>query len=234
MHILSKIEREKLKKYLWCKDRAWEHEDNLWKKIQTYTPYLKIISWVQCVCICNSLAMNSCHKNSDIDLFVITRKNRLWTARIWLTLLTSLLWIRKTSRKHAWKFCLSFYVTEDEKNFSDIAIDNDIYLSYWLETLIPIINKNNTFEKFVEKNGLEEKYKKSVAKYVCISKSRWWEKCETWKLWDINEYILKKIFLRKTLKNYKKLWKPFGVIISDTMLKFHDQDKRKKIRDAIL
>jgi hypothetical protein len=33
--------------------------------------------------------------------------------------------------------------------------------------------------------------------------------------------------LRKTLKTYERLWKPWWVVISDTMLKFHDNDQRK-------
>jgi hypothetical protein len=35
--------------------------------------------------------------------------------------------------------------------------------------------------------------------------------------------------LPKTIKNYKKLWKPYGIIINDNMLKFHNNDVRKKI-----
>lgn len=46
--------------------------------------------------------------------------------------------------------------------------------------------------------------------------------------------IIRFFLLPKTQKNYLKLWSPDGVIISDTMLKFHDQDKRKLIRDRIL
>jgi hypothetical protein len=51
------------------------------------------------------------------------------------------------------------------------------------------------------------------------------------KKWD---NFLKKIFLPKTLKHYKKLSKPFGVIINDNLLKFHDKDIRKKIKKEIL
>jgi hypothetical protein len=34
------------------------------------------------------------------------------------------------------------------------------------------------------------------------------------------------------LETYEKLWKPWGVVISDTMLKFHDNDQRKVYRDC--
>ena len=41
--------------------------------------------------------------------------------------------------------------------------------------------------------------------------------------------LLKKVFLKKTLNHYNKIWKPYGVIINDNMLKFHNWDIRKKI-----
>jgi hypothetical protein len=46
--------------------------------------------------------------------------------------------------------------------------------------------------------------------------------------------MLQWIFERKTLRQYEKLGKPEWVIITDDMLKFHDKDRRKEIRDAIV
>jgi hypothetical protein len=61
-------------------------------------------------------------------------------------------------------------------------------------------------------------------------------------LLKINDYhpltiinnILKKIFLPKTLKHYEKIWKPYGIIINDNLLKFHNNDIRKKIRKKLV
>jgi hypothetical protein len=48
---------------------------------------------------------------------------------------------------------------------------------------------------------------------------------------SIIESMIRKFWLPHTLGSYKKLWKPWGIIISDTMLKFHDNDQRKIYRD---
>lgn len=112
----------------------------------------RYIPGIQCICICNSLAMNACHENSDIDLFIITQKNRLWTARVFTTLLLTILGQRKTSKHHAGKFCLSFFISEEDLKLEDIAIKNDMYLSYWAATLKPLINRNKTFERFMKAN----------------------------------------------------------------------------------
>ena len=46
--------------------------------------------------------------------------------------------------------------------------------------------------------------------------------------------ICKKIFLWKTLRHYKNLWKPYGVIINNDLLKFHNNDIRKQIKRELL
>ena len=46
--------------------------------------------------------------------------------------------------------------------------------------------------------------------------------------------ILKNIFMPKTINNYKKLWKPYGIIISKHMLKFHNNDIRRQIKKELL
>ena len=45
--------------------------------------------------------------------------------------------------------------------------------------------------------------------------------------------FLKKIFLPKTLKHYNKIGKPYGIIISNIMLKFHNWDIREEIANKI-
>jgi hypothetical protein len=48
------------------------------------------------------------------------------------------------------------------------------------------------------------------------------------------EKIIKNIWLKKTLSTSKKLWNPFWIIINDTILKFHNTDKREIIKDILL
>lgn len=52
-------------------------------------------------------------------------------------------------------------------------------------------------------------------------------------IWLLDK-LLKTMFLAKTLKHYYSLWKPYGVIINDDLLKFHDNDIRVKIQGELL
>ena len=70
-----------------------------------------------------------------------------------------------------------------------------------------------------------EKYK------INVSDKNWNKRIEFYK--KINQFI-RYFLLPKTMGSQIKLWNPEWVIISDMILKFHDQDRRKKIRDTIL
>jgi predicted nucleotidyltransferase len=50
---------------------------------------------IQMVALCNSRAMGEADENSDIDLFIITKKGNLWTARFLVTFVTSFLGVRR-------------------------------------------------------------------------------------------------------------------------------------------
>jgi len=244
MNFYRKDTREKLERYLGVKKNPWEYEIELWEKVSKHNNYFARVPWILWIAVCNSLAMNTAHETSDIDLFIITRRNRLWIARIMMTLLLTITRERKTSSSHAWKFCLSFFITEDHLDFKDIAIKNDIYLAYWINTLKPIINRKNIFEEFRNNNlflldwtaswkalhNWNNKNKKLQKKLIqqLLKTPKLLTYC-----WDICEKLLKSIFLPRTKKSFQKLWKPFWVVIADNILKFHDKDKRKEIRDVI-
>lgn len=233
MYSISKNIHEAFVKEIKIKKDPNELEKTLFQKSVFYFKFIKYIPWIEMIGVCNSLSMLATHPDSDIDLFIITREKRLWTVRILVTLFFFLARAKKTWQNHAGKFCLSFFIDTHSLNLEKIAIKNDIYLFHWLLYLKPIINNNNTYKKLIEENSkwcnLWE-YNKIIEenkKYITYKKNTW----ESGLLWDVFEYILKKVFLKRSLKKYDSLWKPFWVIIDNHMLKFHNEDKRKEISE---
>lgn len=123
---------------------------------------------VQMVALCNSRAMGEAAENSDIDLFIVVRKNNLWTTRFIVTTITSIFGVRRRNthglekrspeyiKRTKDKFCLSFFITENAMNLEGIRLQpNDPYLDRWIYTLVPLINKNAAYEHFMEANGVE-------------------------------------------------------------------------------
>lgn len=52
-------------------------------------------------------------------------------------------------------------------------------------------------------------------------------------LLDAADALLEKILLPRTLRHWEKLGRPWGVVVTASMLKFHDKDRRKEFRDRL-
>lgn len=227
---------QKFKDYFWIQEKPWKWDSIYIKKAKKYIWYIKWIPWLRMIWVWNSTSMNYGTKESDIDLFIVTEKNRMRLVRILITLIFQILWIRKTNKKHAWRFCLSFFVTTDWLDFWNFALENDIYLYFWIIYFKPILDYNNTYDTFLEKNSKWA----DLSQYQDIIKEN--KKCIYYKkdrkkqqpyLLNSIDTVCKKLFFPKTLKHYEKLWKPYGVIIGDDILKFHNNDQRKHITKHI-
>lgn len=208
-----------------------EQFQNVVKKRQ---PIFQHLPCIKAVFLCNSLTFDAVHSNSDIDLFIIANKNRLWLSRLISVFIFHLLNIRGYKNKKYKKFCLSFYVDETATNLYDISLKPyDIYLAYWIANLIPyywnydIISQNQrvksilpSFEKkeyFLETN-LKKSWVKKILDKILLSK-----------FGDILENFVKNIRKPIMIKKHKKNWLPWWEIVSDKMLKFHWKDIRKNI-----
>ncbi len=205
-------------------------------KTNKYIWYIKWIPWLKMIWIWNSISMNTSTEESDIDLFIITSKKRIWFVRLLITFIFTFLWVRKTSKHHAGRFCLSFFCTEKGMNFSNFVLKNDIYLYFWILYLKPILNYDNTYKKFIDSQDWAQfdEYAEIIEwneKYIQYIWNSFWNNSN---LLNICNEILKKIFLPKTLKNYEKLNQPYGIIINEDILKFHNNDKRKEIQKDLL
>lgn len=220
------------KKEFKIKENYSEIEKKYLEKTYKYIKFIKWIPGIKMIWIWNSLAMKSASENSDIDLFIVTEKNSMWFVRIFVTFIFQVLWVRKDDKNHAWRFCLSFFATIDGMVFSNFKIENDIYLYFRIVYFKPIFVKDETYKKFIEKNeswANFDDYKdilkenENFIKY----KSKTFLKFNF--LISFFDKICKKIFLPKTLKHFEKIWKPFGVIINNDLLKFHNNDIRKEI-----
>ena len=211
-----------------------DHEKWLFKRAEKYIKKLAKVPGIEMIAIVNSLSMNATHKNSDIDLFIVTKPNMIWFVRFFCTLI---LWKNGVWRKNediAGNFCLSFFITTESMDFSKIAIENDIYLYYWIYYMKPIISYNETYEEFIKKNSwvdIDSLQKIENTKYIIQKSENHY--IMPWLYRRMNK-IFRHVLKKKSLSTFISLWSPRGVIITDSILKFHDKDRREVIRDYIL
>ena len=117
--------------------------------------YIRKISWIpglRMIAVVNSLSMYATHESSDIDLFVITAKNRMWFVRVLITLVFWLYGVWRYGEDVAGNFCLSFFIEEDAMDMSRIALEDDIYLFFWISYMRPILVVGDTWDRFLAEN----------------------------------------------------------------------------------
>jgi len=100
--------------------------------------------FVRGVAISGSLSKNFADDDSDIDLFIITAKNRLWIARTLMHFFKKFTFL--VNKEHY--FCMNYYIDED-----DLAIhEKNVYTATEVATLIPL-HGDTVFEHFYAANA---------------------------------------------------------------------------------
>lgn len=202
---------------------------------------LKFVPGVKLVAVCNSLAMGNVREASDIDFFIVTAKDRIWLIRLLVTVMTQILGMRRYKSKVNNRVCLSFYITENNLDLEKITLPLDPYFYYWLAALDPILD-NRCFAGFTGENtwlkkylpNFSPKYPHTSRRIEASSLSVFLQKINNLWLYSFIGVWLENsarfIQLKKMSKNKNSLAKADDtrVIISETMLKFHETDRRQE------
>jgi predicted nucleotidyltransferase len=111
-----------------------------------------ILSWfpfVRGIAISGSLSKNYADDQSDIDLFIITAKNRLWLARTLMHCLKKVSFL--VNRQHL--FCMNYYIDEAQLEIEE----KNIYTATEIATLLPL-RGIAAFQDFYKKNAWSRNY----------------------------------------------------------------------------
>lgn len=216
--------------------------DTFIKEINSHWKLYKSLPFVSEIFLCNSITFNALKEDSDIDIFIISKKDAIWRARFFSALFFKILWLKRSLKNKKQKYCLSFYITDDNKNLYPIILKNktDIYLAYRLAHLVPLYHESEKIDNIYKYNPRFSSYLPNHIQDYCIniwndnfswsSKfKRFFEFICGWFIGKLFENFIKIIWhpiLKNKVKNLWNKWK--HIVINDQMLKFHDD-----IRDRI-
>jgi len=84
-----------------------------WKKAKKYVFWLQFLPYVEIIFASGSLALGHTSYDSDLDVLVVTKKGRIWLARLLLILATSFLGVRRTKHEKIApdKICLNHFIS---------------------------------------------------------------------------------------------------------------------------
>lgn len=171
----NKEDKQSFLKYLSLKNNSFDYKSNLYfikgrieiiKKRQEKEKYslekikfakkiiqkISLIPTVYFIGISGALAMKNSDKDDDIDLFVITARNSVWTTRLMIVIALNFLRVyRKRNEENVSnKICLNMLVDNSTLSFSKDR--NDLYTAHEIAQIMPIVNKNKTYERFINSN----------------------------------------------------------------------------------
>ncbi|MFH0952315.1 MAG: hypothetical protein V1838_03960 [Patescibacteria group bacterium] len=228
--VLLRLERNELAR------KKWEIALRGAKILRT-APFVKLIA------VCNTLAINNVKRDSDIDFFIVTEDDRLWTNRFAVTGALEARDLRRHGNKVSDRICLSFYLTKGAIDFRPIMLHQaDPYFAFWIAQLVPLYDNggwqslihNNHWLENIMPNALADPLKPR------IQDNQW-----TWGLRSAREFFLNNWFgdkIEKYLRQVQqfKMKSNAGsvadepdnrVMISKSVLKFHEKDRREEYRE---
>ncbi len=210
------------------------------KKAKRIIWLLRFIPWIKAIFICSSLGFFNAQEKSDIDLLIITSKNGIWSARFWSVGILKILGLRPGSNNvNKDKFCLSYFISEDNLNLEDTRINNfDIHLIYLLSYHLPLYFEDNLWQRFGESNKWIKRYLPNLhgfkhglyADFLIKPCLLWLKRLIRKSQFKWEEKLVKKFQLWYMPKALKEMANQGSrVIINDKMIKLHSNDKRQMV-----
>ena len=220
------------------------------KKARQIARLLGFIPWVKMIGLGNIMGKNNFKEQGDLDFFIITAKNRIWSVRFFAVSLIEILGLRLRKNKKRDKVCLNFFVSEDNLNLEPIALKScselgqgayDIYLAYWIHFLIPLCDRTNTtYRKFLEANKWTKNFLPNIFalhEIACLDSTKQTSSSgPELGLLAMTTGITEKFFCWVQLKIMPKKLKAKAktdsqaVIINDKILKLHTNEGREEYR----
>lgn len=216
-----------------------ETENYLWKRVNRYLKFLRWVPFLRMVAVCNNLSFGKAHANSDIDLFVVAKKGRLFIVRSLLTLILHILGVRRHGKSVTGRFCLSFFIDDSRLNLEDVALEKDIYLAFWIKSLLPILD-DGVSKTFLQQNLWAQYFFEHEKDFVLdysrlINEAslfkRFFGKLLNGRFGDFFEYFLMGWQLKRARRKAEKFKTGSSFVIEKSMLKFHQLDRRPLYRD---
>lgn len=99
--------------------RRWSQ--SIFKKNKKYISLISFLPWIKFIGLTGANAFESCKKTDDVDMFIVTQKNRLWLTYIFIVILSKLLGKRNI-------LCVNYLVDTENLKINQKSYYNAVQL----------------------------------------------------------------------------------------------------------
>lgn len=203
------------------------------RRLRRALSYISLFKSVRAVGAVNSVAWWSTTEKSDIDLFIVTKPNAIWSTRFWIVLPFLLFGVRPGASEEN-PFCFSFFATQHALALDHLRLkDGDHYFAFWLKSIVPVLDRAQCFERMSEQNRWSDAFLPNVSNRVLHPHHRHQSLVVSFPHVGFFEAIYKKIQQKRFPATIKQLMNTDSrVVVNDHVLKFHETDRRAEFERA--
>jgi hypothetical protein len=203
-------------------------------KLKRATRWFSALPSVRAVAACNTLAWHHTTAESDIDLFILVKPGTIWATRLLLVTPFALLGRRPTTEAVAQDpFCFSFFVTSERLCLERLQLSGgDPYLAMWTRSIVPVFDRDNAFAAFAAQNGWAKREVPHASLHARHEELSARETPGIVPGITAFEPVAKRVQSRRLPVQLKHMAnRDSRVIVTDEMLKFHENDRREFYRE---
>ena len=214
------------------REKREKWSQNKLKIAQKVAKWLKLVPTISMVAVTGALAMNNADEEDDIDLLIVTRRDRLWLTRLFTVFLVELVARRRRpgDKKVKDKICLNMFLTEDCLRIP--PKEQNLFSAHEVYQLKPIWDRNEVYQKFLAANRWSKNFLPNVMDIKRLRGSQ--AEKRTTKLTELTNSqkfqclsLLEKIVYQLQLR-YMRPRKTIE-IVEPCRIRFHPQDHQKRI-----
>lgn len=124
-----------------------------WKVLKRLSRFLTLAPFLRLAAVTGSLTAYNTKEESDFDLLIIIKKNRLWLGRLLLTGLVGIMHRRRHGQLTQDRICLNCYLTEESLEITEQIKPRDFHSAQEYGRLTPVLEiKKGLYTDFTQAN----------------------------------------------------------------------------------
>lgn len=215
--------------------------ESKFKKAKRIIAFLALIPHVRMIGVINTLSYSNARDESDIDIMIVTDLGSIWLVRFIAVSFLRSFNLRPTKDTRKNKICLNFLITSNALNLYTVSQKpKDLHFAHIITHLVPVYNDRSAYQNFITQNSWTKDIFPNLIPYMPAERrsvalgifSRILKKFVELIISGPIKVLLEKIaYLIQSsimpeilLKESKKSGN--NVVLKDSLLKFHINDKR--------